>query len=123
MKYNDEELQLLLLNWITNNDFCCPIKKIEASSFDFDQLQPCSSNKLYFLVELQRNKDDNMRRTLGDYKLIQSTVHREGEVVQKNVFWFQKRRANLKGIKLVEFSKVDGSKVCHFTYFFSTLYT
>jgi len=74
MKYNDEELQLLLLNWIADNDFCCPIKKIEASSFDFDQLQPCSSNKLYFLVELQRNKDDNMRRTLGDYKLIQSTV-------------------------------------------------
>ena len=87
-KYDDEELEVLLLSWISNTDFCYPIKKVEAYLFYFDLLQQFRGNKLYYLVKLQRNKDNTMRRTFGD-----------------------------KGIKLVEFSRVGGPKVCHLTYF------
>ena len=63
------------------------------------------------------NKDNIMRRTFGDNTLIQSTVTKKERLLKNHIPVPKKRGANVKGIKLVEFSKVDGSKVCHFTYF------
>jgi len=110
LKHDDEELELLLLSWIENSDFCSPIKKVEACLFDFDLLQQFRGDELYYLVELQINKNNNVRRTFGDHKLIYSKVEKEGEVIKKTTYRFQERRGNVNGRKLVEFSKVGGPK-------------
>jgi hypothetical protein len=62
------------------------------------------------------NKDNTIRRTYGDHNLIYSMAEK-GQESLKNCILVQKRRDNVNGIKLVEFSKVGGPKVCHLTYF------